>query len=362
LQLIIKNIINQPGIATARLYHFKINLTQLSCIKFILIHLQAINKHDNYFDYVYFNIIVNMKNKENIFDVAIIGGGAAGLSAALFLTRARRSVAMFDEGRQRIRATPYIHELLGFEGVSPKEFHALAYKEIALYSGSIRRDKVIKIEPADENDYLVYSTTEKVRAKAIIIATGLKDVLPNIPGIKEGWGKDIHICPCFTGYELHNKSILVFGLPERIGQLSKFLTAWSDYITVITTVPFEAVVAKKLAAAGVTIIDDEVTGIFNNNDAKVVTTRSGIEIQYDAIFVAAPMIASSDLAASLCEVDDLGFAKTDVNGKTTREGLWVIGNASDPVAHLAHAIAAGARVGPMVTDYLIDLSLSKLIN
>jgi thioredoxin reductase len=294
------------------------------------------------------------ENKKKV-EVVIIGGGAAGLSAALFLVRARRSVIIYDSNEKRIAAAPKIHEYIGFEGISPKEYHDRGESEIKMYGGEIRYKKVLKIKKLPNGELLVSTMNEEVVTKSVIIATGLIDVLPDIPGLKDGWGKDIHVCPCFTGYELINKKLLVFGLQERIGQLSKFLTAWSSKVTVVSKDEFDLNTLKKLNATGVNIIYGEVGEILRkDNVLEGVVTTLGDKIICDAVFAATPMRAASDLAASLCEVDEMGFAITDAMGKTNLDGLWVIGNANDPIAHLAHAVAAGTKVGPMVTDYLIE--------
>ncbi|RDC63336.1 NAD(P)/FAD-dependent oxidoreductase [Adhaeribacter pallidiroseus] len=308
-----------------------------------------------------------MKNKiiaekSGVIDVVIIGAGAAGLSAALFLVRARRSTIIFDAGSKRISSSKNIHELLGFENKSPEEFHNLGEKEIVKYGGDIRKEKVLKIEAISNNLFAVQSTNSFVTAKTVVIATGLIDVIPEIPGLKEGWGKDIHVCPCFTGYELHNKKVVVFGLQDRIGQLSKFLTAWTNNVTVVTNQPFAPTWIKKLSAVDVQVINSEVASVIRSNGKlKGVITSDGQKISCDAIFVSTSMQASSNLASTLCKVDEFGFAETDAVGQTSRPGLWVIGNANDPIGHLAHAIASGTKVGPMVTDYLLEYSLADLI-
>lgn len=303
------------------------------------------------------------RKKIKIIDTAVIGAGAAGLSAALFLVRARRSVIVFDAGSSRISNTNKIHELLGFEGKTPQEFHETGENEVIKFGGVIKKEIVTEIEPTSDNLYKVQSSASTVIARTVIIATGLTDVLPKIPGLKEGWGKDIHICPCFTGYELYDKKVVVFGLQERIGQLSKFLTAWTNHVIVVTNQEFEPTILKKLNTVGVKIVNSEVVSVVRTDGKlKGVQIKEGSEIDCEAIFVSCPMKAASNLALTLCDADEFGFAITDANGKTSRDGLWVIGNASDPIGHLAHAIAAGTKAGPLVTDYIIEQAIRDKIN
>jgi thioredoxin reductase len=115
----------------------------------------------------------------------------------------------------------------------------------------------------------------------------------------------------------------------------------------------------RLRGHGVAVVHDEVTALVERDGRlTAVATAGGKEVPCDAVFVAAPMRAASDLAASLCDVDGAGFAVTDADGRTSRPGVWAVGNATDPVAHLAHAAAAGTRVGPWVVDHLLETARS----
>ncbi len=304
---------------------------------------------------------IKIANTDTV-DVIIIGAGAAGLSAALFLTRARRRTLIYDGGATRYSVAKLIHEFSGQEAVTPTEFQARARAEVVGYGGKFRTEKVNDIYPRSDGQFDVLSDSGKVTARAVVIATGLVDMLPPIPGLREAWGKDAHVCPCFSGYELRDQRLVVFGLPERLVQAGKFLTGWAHQVSVVTPQRLEAIQADKLRAAGVNVIQDEVVELRKKNDHLVaVKTKSGLELACEGVFVSADMRPASDLAASLCEVDSAGFAVTDANGKTNRPGLWVVGNASDPMGHIAHAVAAGVRCGPMVTDYLIEQSLAKRI-
>ncbi|WP_068618152.1 NAD(P)/FAD-dependent oxidoreductase [Paenibacillus tuaregi] len=297
---------------------------------------------------------------EEIIDVAVIGAGAAGLSAALFLTRACRRTVIYDGGPTRISTIGKIHEFLGHEGITPAEFQARGRSEVDSYGGEFRSEAVLKIEPRSDGLFDVLGSQTQITARAIVLATGLVDVLPPVSGLREGLGRDVHLCPCFSGYEVRDKAFVAFGLPERLAQFGKFLTAWSSSVTVVTPYEFDPETRKRLRAFGVITVQDEVASLKREADQLVsVLTASGMELPCEAAFVAAPFKAASDLAASLCEVDEAGFAITDANGSTSRPGVWAIGNATDKLSHLAHSVAAGANVGPWIVDYLLESSLSS---
>ena len=152
----------------------------------------------------------------------------------------------------------------------------------------------------------------------------------------------------------------MFGLPERLAQLGSWVSMWSTNVRVVTKHSFDASGAERLRLLGIEVIRDEVIGLVHEDDRLVaVSTESDSEIPCDAAWIATRLKPASDLAASLCDVDDAGFAESDEHGRTSRPGVFAIGNASNPIAHLAHAAAAGTEVGPWVTMYLLESLLSE---
>ncbi|MGP4016694.1 NAD(P)/FAD-dependent oxidoreductase [Saccharopolyspora sp. 5N708] len=289
-----------------------------------------------------------------------MGAGAAGLSAAIFLARARRRVVVFDGGPKRIDAVRHIHELLGHDGMTPAEFLERGQHEIQRHGGQIRRERVLDVEPSDGGHFHVRSEQGVVDARAIIFATGLIDVVPSVPGLQEIWGEDAQVCPCFGGYEDRDKRLVAFGIGERLAQSAKFLTAWSRSVTAVTTFDFDSRTRERLQHLGVEIVSDDVAALdLDAGRLTGVVTAQGRRIPCDAVYASTPLRAASDLPSRLCEVDADGFATVDANGHTSRPGVWAIGNASDPIGHLAHALADGTRVGPWVNDFLIESDLAR---
>lgn len=304
-------------------------------------------------------MILNERAKSPILDTVVVGGGVAGFSAALFLGRAGRSVTVYDSGRQRIRAVERVREFLGFDGLSPDEMLLRFSQEVLRYGVSIRQGLVEKIHCRGDALFDVGSREGMVTARTVVLATGLKDDLPPLAGIRKVWGSDLRICPCFDGHEVSNRRFVVFGLHERLAHLGSWVSMWSPHVTVVTEHQLEPAGAEKLDLLGIKMMRDRVTGLVHENERLVaLATESGAHIACDAAWIAAPFQAASGLAASLCEVDQAGFAKTDEHGRTSRPGVFAVGNAVNPVAHLAHAAAAGTDVGPWVTSYLLDLRIA----
>jgi thioredoxin reductase len=293
-------------------------------------------------------------------DTVIVGGGIAGLSAALFLARAGRSVIVYDAGRSRILAVERVREFVGFDGWSPDEMLMKARVEVLRYGGIIRSGTIEKIDPRIDGLFDVESPDGVITVRTVVLATGLVDELPDLKGIPKVWGRDLHICPRFDGHEFRDQRFVVFGLPERLAQLGSWVSMWSPRVTVVTRDLPDAAGAERLRLLGVNLIQDRVTGLIHNEDVLVaVSTENGVEIPCDAAWIAARCRAASQLAASLCDVDQAGFAKTDENGRTSRPGVFAVGNATNPIGHLAHASASGIHVGPWITMYLLENLIAK---
>jgi thioredoxin reductase len=295
------------------------------------------------------------RRDSELVDTVIVGGGIAGLSAALFIAPAGRSTIVYDAGRPRILAVERIREFVGFDGCTPEEMLSKAREEVLRYGAKISTGTVNKVEPRPDALFDVSVPDGAITARTVVLATGLVDELPPLKGLRKVWGRDLHVCPCFDGCEFRNQRFVVFGLPERLAHMGSWVSMWSPKVTIVTKHSFDASSAERLRLLGIEVVRDEVTGLIHQNDRLVaLSTESGREIPCDAAWVAARLKPSSDLAASLCQVDEAGFAKTDEHGRTSRPGVFAVGNASNSIAHLAHAAAAGTEVGPWVTMYLLE--------
>ena len=295
-----------------------------------------------------------------IVDTAIVGGGIAGLSAALFLARAGRSTIVYDAGHSRIFAVERIREFVGFDGWTPEQMLLKAREEVLRYGAQIRSGVVTKIESRPDRLFDVSAPDVPVTARSVVLATGLIDELPPLRGLRKVWGRDLRICPCFDGNEVRNQRFVVFGVPERLVQLGSWVSMWSPNVKVVTKHAFDASGAERLRLLGIEVVRNGVSGLVHQDDRLVaVSTESGAEIPCDAAWIATRLKPASNLAASLCDVDDAGFAKTDEHGRTSRPGVFAIGNATNPVAHLAHAAASGTEVEPWVTMHLLESLLSN---
>lgn len=297
---------------------------------------------------------------QQILDSVIVGAGIAGLSAALFLGRAKRAVRVYDGGLSRNFTYETVREYLGFDGVTPTALLAQARTEVLRYGVDIRQEVVQHITPRPDGLFDVAGAEgEIVTARTVVLATGLVDELPPLTGLPPAWGRDVRVCPCFDGYEVFDEPFVVFGLPERLAHMASWVSMWSSDVTVVTEHHFNEADAERLALLDIQVVADEVTGLVHEADKLVgVATKNGRQIGCAATWIAMNSRAASGLAAALCDVDEFGFAKTDKGGRTSQPGVFAIGNANDAWAHLAHASAAGTTVGPLVTMYLLEMRLA----
>jgi thioredoxin reductase len=296
---------------------------------------------------------------DKIIDCAVVGAGIAGLSAALFLGRAGRSTVVFDGGKPRILLVDTMREHLGFDGMPSATLLAHCREEVRRYGVRIQPERVSQIVARADGLFDIQCGHGLTTARTVVLATGVIDELPALNGLAEAWGNDLRVCPCFDGHDVRDGRFVVFGLPERLAHMASWVSMWSADVTVISTHTFNDADLERIQLSHARIVHDEVAGLVRRDGNMVaVATVSGAEVAADAVWIAANVRAASNLAASLCEVDQIGLAITDKFGRTSLPGLYAIGNARDAVAHVAHASADGTTVGPMVTMYLLEQRLA----
>ena len=238
-----------------------------------------------------------LREGSEIVDAVIVGGGIAGLCAALFLARARRSTIVYDAGRSRIFAVERIREFVGFDGWTPEQMLTKAREEVLRYGAQIRSGIVTKIDSRSDRLFDVFAPDLTITTRSVVLATGLIDELPPLTGLRKVWGRDLRICPCFDGNEVRNQRFVVFGLPERLAQLGSWVSMWSPNVRVVTKQSFDESGAERLRLLGIEVVRDEVTGLVHQDDRLVaVSTGNGAEIPCDVAWIATRLKPASDLA------------------------------------------------------------------
>ena len=288
---------------------------------------------------------------DDLRDVIIIGGGAAGLSAALTLARARRRTTVIDAGEPRNAAAAHIHGVPGFEDIAPHEFLARGRRDATAHGAEIIPGRVRKIGSRDDESFTVVMDAEEAfLARRLVIATGVRDQLPDIPGLRERWGRDVLHCPYCHGWEARGRRIgVVASGADSIKQALTF-QQWSDDVTFLANGrAIDGEDRLRLRAMGISIVEDALAEVkFDSEGIRSMRLEGGSQIEFDAVGVS----PSSD--AHLDMLEDLGvhfttqplgrFIDTDAAGRTGVDGVWAAGNCADLSAQVGWAAAHGALV------------------
>ncbi len=293
--------------------------------------------------------------EEQIYDVVVVGGGAAGLSAALVLGRARRRVAVIDAGEPRNAPAAHMQGFLSRDGMPPADLLAAARAEILGYGVEIINDQVVEIT---EGFTLALAGGRAVTARRLLLATGAVDELPDVPGARERWGRDFLHCPYCHGWEVRDQPIGVIGTGPGSIDHAHLLRQWSDDVVFFThTYPVTASEREALDAHGIQVIDGEIAELSIVDDRlDAVQLADGASITRSALFIRPTLHARDDsLIKSLgVEVDESGFAKVDATGQTTSSGVWVAGNASNPRAQVITAAGEGSAAAIDINNDLVE--------
>jgi thioredoxin reductase len=296
-----------------------------------------------------------------------MGGGAAGLSAGICLARSRRSVLVVDEGRPRNAPADGVHNLLGHEGISPRELLRRGRADLASYGGSLREAAVVDLRGAKGDFTASLDDGSTVRAHRVVLAGGVVDRLPDVPGLAGRWGTDVLHCPYCHGWEVRDRRIGVLAgavMPTHQAQLFRQL---SDDVTLFRQgQPLTAEELAAVEARGIRVVDDEVVGLDVRDDRLAgVVLASGEVVPVDALAVQTRLATRADAAARLgVEVAELPFdsqVTVDARGETTVPGVWAAGNIAQPMAQVGASAAHGTQVGAMVNMDLIEDEIAAAV-
>jgi thioredoxin reductase len=289
---------------------------------------------------------------ENDWDVIVIGGGAAGLSAALMLGRARRRVLVLDAGSPRNRFASHMHGMLGNEGTPPQEFLARGRSEVASYGVEVREATVSSVADSPAGLVVITEAGQSLTARRLIVATGVTDVLPPIPGLAERWGKDVLHCPYCHGWEVRDQRFAVIAATPHAAHQAQLVRQWSDRVTLFTRglIELDDQTRRTFASRDVVVDGREVTEVVVENDALVGLRVGGGEIvPVDAIFTGGILKPHDDFLAALdLEREESPFGsviKVDPTGRTSDAQIWAVGNVVSPPATVPMVIAMGAMAG-----------------
>jgi thioredoxin reductase len=281
------------------------------------------------------------------FEVIIVGGGPAGLSAALVLGRARRRVLVLDDGKPRNARSPGVHGLLTREGTPPAELLRLGRAELATYpSITIIDHRAITAAHLSPGFRIGLADGRAFRSRKLILATGVVDRLPAIPGLDALYGRGVFHCPYCDGWEHRDRPLAAYGqLDDHGGELALELRMWSDEVVLCTDGPpaFTDAMHARLARHGIPVHESRVAALAPAPAGVEIRFANGASIMCAAMFVASTRHQASDLAEQLgCPgADEIG-CQTDERGRTPIPGLFAIGDLQREILQVAVAIGEGS--------------------
>lgn len=295
---------------------------------------------------------------KNDFDVVVIGGGAAGLSAALVLTRARRRVLVVDAGAPRNSPAEHMQGFLSRDGLPPSELLALGRQEVAAYGGTVVNSTVTRVVNADASGFRVLLRDGRsLIARRLLVATGLRDELPDIPGLRERWARDVLHCPYCHGFEVRDRKLGVLGVSPEAVRYAQIVRQWSD--DVVYSAPagtLSAAERQELTARAIGIVEGAVRRVLIDDDHLCgLELDDGRTVSLDALFVPPRFVPHNELLIGLgCDLDEGGWPITDGNGLTTVAGVWVAGNVANPRAQVITAAGEGSAAAIAINSDLVD--------
>ena len=303
------------------------------------------------------------------YEVIVVGGGAAGLSAALVLGRARRHTLVVDAGEPRNAPAAHMQGYLSRDGMPPAEFLAIGREEIAPYGVELVRDRAVDVTKGEEFE-VTLAGGGTVRARRLIVATGLRDELPGVPGVAERFGRDVLHCPYCHGWEVRDRAFGVLATTALSVHQALMVSQWSKDVTFfLHTVPERELSdddLRRLAAAGVKVVPGEVAELVVEDDRLTgLRLTDGTRHAREVVFTAPRALPQTDLlerlGAELRETPFGAYPVLDETGRTTVPGVWCAGNAMGFAEQVVNAAAGGYRAAATINGELLMTDLDAAV-
>jgi thioredoxin reductase len=305
------------------------------------------------------------------YEVVVVGGGAAGLSAALVLGRARRRTLVADTGEPRNAPAAHMHGYLSRDGMPPAEFLAVGREEIARYGVELVRDRAVDaVRDADGEFDVTLAEGRTAHARRLVVATGLEDELPAVPGVAERFGRNVLHCPYCHGWEVRDRAFGVLASTPMSVHQALMVSQWSKDVTLFLHTVAEDELSdedlRRLAAAGVAVVPGEVVGLTVEGDRLTgIRLADGTTYNRSVLFIAPRAHPRTGLlerlGAELAETPFGTYPVVDERGLTTVPGLWAAGNASGFAEQVVNAASRGYRAGAAINGELLMTDLDATV-
>ena len=301
--------------------------------------------------------------KDKIFDVVIIGGSYAGLSAAMALGRSMRNVLIIDCGKPCNRQTPHAHNFITHDGETPAVIAAKARAQVLAYpTVQIQQDAVTDVQQKAEGFTLYTESGVMYESKKVLLATGVKDLMPAIKGFDECWGISVLHCPYCHGYEVRQTALGVLANGDMGYEMSKLISHWSSDLTLFTNGPstLSAEQRQLIDKKGIPVIEKEIAEIVHEEGyLKQLKFKDGSSETINALFARIPFAVQADSIKALdCSLTEMGLVQVDAMQKTNIPGLYAAGDCTYPFRTLFMAVSSGGMAGAAINKELIEESFN----
>lgn len=295
-----------------------------------------------------------------VLDCVVVGGGPAGLNASLVLGRAKKKIILFDDNKPRNAVTQESHGFITRDNIKPSEFKRIALENLKEYPDiTIKNQRVFDIKT--ENNHFVILTSDGLtyQSRKVILATGLKDILPSIKGIHDYYGTSLFSCPFCDGWELKDRPLVFISEDERALHMIKMISNWSKDVVVCTNGKnvFSNEQRHLLAKKDIEVIDEEIEYFQGEGgNLRSLVLKSGREVARAGGFVTTGLQQASPLAQILgCSMNSMGGIETDKAGRTNIAGVYACGdNSINAPAQLIIAAAEGSKAAIGVVGDLVN--------
>jgi thioredoxin reductase len=283
-------------------------------------------------------------------DALVVGGGPAGLSAATWLGRYRRRTLLVDAGEHRNRAVEGVHGLLGRDPVTPTQLRTEALHGLTQYPHvTLRRGTVTGVTPHDDG-FEATVDGRQVRASRVVLATGVRDRLPDLEGLDEHYGAGVQHCPTCEGFEARGRPVVVLGWGEHVPAFATELLDWASEVAIVSDgSPLEISEEQRrtLEAIGIEVVDDRADGLVGSRgDLRAVRLASGRELPAAFAFFSIGHDATVEIARSLgCELTEEGVIAVDEEQRTTVAGVFAAGDVTPGMQLVSVALGEGTVAG-----------------
>jgi thioredoxin reductase len=294
----------------------------------------------------------NTIDKDNLYDVAIVGGGPAGLSAALWLARYLHSVVLIDSGEPRNWETRGINGFLGSQGIRSPELRARGREDARTFGATLLDATVATVDNVNSERFdLVLDNGQTLAGRRLLLAIGIRDVWPRIPGLADCYGETVHVCPDCDGYETRDKKTLVVGSGRKAVGMALSLVNWTTKIVICTNgKPADMTAAQlgQLKALNIPVLEANIERVSSQNrEIRCVDIEGGMQLDCERLFFAIGQYPADDLGAQLsCERDDTGLIKIDTRYHTTVRNVFAAGDIV-PGPQLAVAAASDGAMAAL---------------